>query len=760
MSRKILGKGFPRLDAVEKVTGSAQYTVDLKMSGMLYGKILRSPVPHAKIKSIDTSKAEALQGVHAVITAKDVPLNKFAFFQWTADKTILCSDKVRYVGDEVAAVCAVDKNTAEEAVELIEVEYETLPAVYNSEEAMKPDAPLLHDRESNICFEVDRVVGDLDKAFEECDHVCEDRYVTDKQCHCCLEVHNCIVKWDRNERVTVWTNSQAPHTQRQELARILGIEQKQVRFIGSHMGGGFGSKLVLDMKVPIAAILSRKSGRPVRIQNTREEEFATGKTRYGYTMYVKTGAKKDGRLWARQIRVITDCGAYQDKGPATINFSSMMFAAHYNIPNVRYDAKVVYTNKQMGTAFRGFGNTQVTFACESQLDQLAEKIGMDPLEFRLKNANKPGQTTVSGAEITTCGMTECMEQAAEAGDWKNKRNQKGLRGIGLANIIHTAQGGRYYAYAATDSFIKFADDGMVTLITPGQELGQGMYSSMAQIVGEELGINPQEIRVLGNDTDLTPYDLGSWGSRGTFVCGNAALAAAREAKKELIGIASEMLELPSELFRLEDGKAIAEGPGIPPKSLTITELIDYAMNKRKAPVSVRGQWADKMDPDWNVAEQWTRNVRSWAFGTQLAEVEVDEETGEVKILKFVSAIETGTTINQIMAEGQIEGPVAQGIGFTFTEKQILSEGKVVNDGFLDYKIMSTEDVPDIQTILIETGDPLGPYGAKGIGEAGLVSTAPAIANAIYNACGVRCHELPITREFIVNSLRELKGSKK
>jgi xanthine dehydrogenase molybdenum-binding subunit len=761
MSRKILGKGFPRLDALEKVTGAAQYTIDLKMPGMSYGKILRSPVPHAKIKSIDISKAEALKGVHAVITAKDVPLDKFAFFQWGADKTILCSDKVRYVGDEVAAVCAVDKDTAEEAVELIKVEYDSLPAVYDSEEAMKPDAPILHDGESNVCFEVDRVVGDLDKAFEECDYVSEDRFVTDKVCHCCMEVHNCVVKWDHNERVTVWTNAQAPHTQRQEIARILGIEQKQVRIISSHMGGGFGSKLVTDMKVPIAAILSKKSGRPVRIQNTRKEEFTTAKTRYGYTMYVKTGAKKDGRLWARQIRVIVDNGAYSDKGPATLNFTSMMFAAHYNIPNVRYDAKIVYTNKQMGTAFRGFGNPQITFACETQLDKLAEKIGMDPLEFRLKNANQPGQTTFSGAEITTCGMTECMEQAAEAGNWSEKRNQKGLRGIGLANVIHTAQGGRYYSYAATDSFIKISDDGMVTLITPATELGQGIHTAMAQIVGEELGISPQEIRVLGNDTDLTPYDLGSWGSRGTFVCGNAALAAAREAKKELIGIASEILELPPELFRLEDGKAIAGGPGMPETSCTLAKIVDYAMNKLKAPISVRGQWVDKMDPNWSVPEQWSKNVRSWTFGTQLAEVEVDGETGEVKILKFVSAIETGTTVNQITAEGQIEGPVAQGTGYALTEKQVLSNGKVLNDGFLDYKIMSTEDVPDVETILIETGDPLGPYGAKGIGEAGLVPTASAIANAIYNACGVRCHELPITREFIVNSLKEQKkGSEK
>ncbi len=757
MSRKILGQGLRRLDAIDKATGAAQYTVDIKMPGLLYGKILRSPLPHAKIKSINISKAEKLSGVHAVITSKDIPLNKFSFFQWLADKTILTTDRVRYVGDEVAAVAAVDKDTAAEALELIEVDYEPLPAVFESEEAMKPEAPLIHDRETNIGFEVERVAGDPEKAFAECDYVCEDRYVTDKQCHCCLEVSNCIVRWDHSDRVTIWTNAQAPHTQRQEVARILGIPMRSVRIISSHMGGGFGSKLVMDMKLPIAAILSKKTGRPVRIQNSRSEEFSTGKTRYGYTMYLKTGAKKDGRLWAREIKVIADNGAYHDKGPATLNFSSMMFATHYNIPNVRYDARLVYTNKQMGTAFRGFGNTQITFACETQLDDLAEKIGMDPLEFRLKNANQPGQITATGAEITGCGMTECMESAAKAGGWHQKRDQKGLRGIGMANVIHTGQGGRYYAYAATDSFIKIADDGMVTLITPGAEMGQGIHTAMAQIVGEELGINPLEINVIGNDTDLTPYDLGSWGSRGTFVCGNAALAAAREAGKELIAIAGEMMEVKPEYIRLEHGKAIASGPGFPEKSRTMAEIMDYTMNTRKAPISVRGQWADKMASDWDVKKEWTKNVRSWAFGTQVIEVEIDEETGEVKILKVVSANETGTTINQIMAEGQIEGPVVQGIGYAFTEKQVIDEGKVVNDGFIDYKIMCTEDIPEIETILIETGDPRGPFGAKGIGESGLVPTAPAIANAIYNACGIRCHELPITREFILNALKEKKS---
>ncbi|MBS3918023.1 MAG: xanthine dehydrogenase family protein molybdopterin-binding subunit [Deltaproteobacteria bacterium] len=754
MTWKVIGKGLPKIDSISKVTGEAQYTVDLKLPGMLYGNIFRSPLPHAKIKSINTSKAEELQGVHAVITAKDVPLNKFSFFQWLADKTILCSDKVRYLGDEVAAVAAVDEETALEALSLIKVEYEPLPAVFDAEEAMKPGAPLIHDKEKNIGFHVERLFGDPDKAFEECDYICEDRYVTGQVSHCCLEVSNCIVKWDSSGRLTIWTNTQAPHTQRQEIARILGIPIRNVRIINSTMGGGFGSKLVIDMKLPIAAILSKKTGRPVRIENSRAEEFSTAKTRYGYTIYVKTGAKKDGRLWAREMKVIGDNGAYHDKGPATLNFSSMMFGTLYNIPNIRYEGNLVYTNKQMGTAFRGFGNPQIAFACETQIDVLANKTGMDPLELRLRNANQSDQMTFCGAEITSCGMKECMEAAARAIGWEEKRRGKGLRGVGLANMVHTGAGGRFYGYNAADAFIKLSDDGTVALITPAQDMGQGSHTVMAQIVAEELGVNLEDINVISNDTDLTPYDLGSWGSRTTFMNGNAVLDAARNTKKEIITVASEMLEANPDDIILEGGRVFVKGSS---DQYSFSELADYAINKRGVPISGKGRFVDKLPSGYTIKEGFAKNIPTFAFGTQAAEVEIDEETGEVKVLKVVAAHETGTTINTLMAEGQIEGSVVQGIGYALMEGLTLKNGKVINDGFIDYKIPTFGDIPEIETILIETNDPHGPFGAKGIGEPGLVPTAPAIANAIFNAVGIMIKELPITPEKILKALKEKKG---
>jgi len=751
MRGSVIGKGLPKIDAVAKATGQAQYTVDLKMPGLLHGKVLRSPFPHATVRFLDVSKAEELKGVYGVITAKDVPLNDFSFFQWLADKTILSSDKVRYVGDEVAAVAAVDEDTAMAALDLIKVEYEPLQPIFNSEEAMKPGAPLIHEKENNVGFHVERLFGDPDKAFQECDAIVEDRYVTDQVAHCCLEVSNCIARWDASDRLTIWVNAQAPHTQRQEVARILGIPLRNVRIISSTMGGGFGSKLVMDMKLPIAAILSKNTGRPVKIENSREEEFSTAKTRYGYTIYLKTGAKKNGRLWAREMKVIGDNGAYHDKGPATLNFSSMMFGTMYNIPHIRYEGTLVYTNKQMGTAFRGFGNPQITFACETQLDALAQKMGIDPLELRLKNANQPDQETFCGAEVTSCGMKECMEAAAQAIGWEKKRNQKGLRGVGLANMVHTGAGGRFYGYNAADAFLKLSDDGTVTLISSALDMGQGAHTAMAQIVAEELGVSLGDVNVISNDTDLTPYDLGSWGSRATFMNGNAALDAAREAKKEIITAASEMMEAKPRDIVIEDRKIFTKGTK---DKYTFAELATYAVNKRGVPISGKGRFVDRLPPGYTIAQAFAKNIPTFAFGTQAAEVEIDPETGEVKVLKVVAAHETGRTINTAMAEGQIEGSVVQGIGYALMEKLVLENGKVVNDGFLDYKIPTIGDVPEIETILIETHDPRGPFGAKGIGEPGLVPTAAAIANAIQNACGVWVRELPIKRENLLEALKK------
>ena len=755
MTSDVLGKGLPRLDATDKATGKAQYVIDLQMPGMLFGKILRSPHPHALIKSIDTSRAQNLDGVHTVLTGEDVPLRKFSFFDHLADKTMFCSDKVRYVGDEVAAVAAVDWETATRALELIEVDYEPLPAVFDPEEAMKTGSPLIHDGESNICFQSERVFGDPEQAFRECDYICEDRYVTSHVAHCCLESSNCIARWDPPDRLTVWTSSQAPHTQRQEVARILGMPAGRVRFLGASMGGGFGARLVMDMKLPIGAILSKKTGRPVKIVNTRSEEFATAKTRYGYTIYLKTGAKKDGTLLAREMRIVGDNGAYHDKGPSTLGLSSTVSGMMYNVPNRRFQGIFVYTNKQMGTAFRGFGNPQVTFAMETQLDALAGKIGMGPLELRLKNANQPGTSTPFGAEITSCGMTECMQSATAKAGWQDKRHQKGLKGIGLANVIHSGGGSRSYGYNATDAFLKISEEGMVTLITGAPDMGQGAHTALAQIAAEELGVPLDAFKVVSDDTDLTPYDLGACASRTTFICGNAALSAAKDAKREIVSVASEMMEANPKDIVLKKGKVSVKGS--PEKfSHTFAELAEYAIQKKGEPISGRGRFVDKLPAGCTPEEAAVMNTPTFAFGAQVAEVEIDEKTGEVTLLKFVAAHDIGRIVNSHMAEGQVEGAVVQGIGYALMENMVFEGGRLLNDGFLDYKIPRITDIPSIETIFVETNDPAGPFGAKGIGEPGIVPTAPAIANAIFNASGIRVRRLPISPEEILEGLRKRK----
>ncbi len=757
MNTCIIGKGLPRVDALPKVTGAAQYTVDLKLPGMLYGKILRSTVPHARIRGIDTSAAEKLPGVLSVITGKDVPQNIFSFYQWLADKTILCTDKVRYVGDEVAAVAAVDEDTAEAALALIKVDYEPLPAVFDIDASMAPDAPLLHeDKESNVTWTVERLFGDPDKAFAECEFVVEGKYETQATAHTCMEVSNCVARWDASDRLTIWTNTQAPHTQRQEIARILGIPKRNVRVVSSIMGGGFGSKLVMDMKLPIAAVLSKNTGRAVKIVNTRSEEFTTAKTRYPYTLYLKTGAKKDGRIWARELKVIGDAGAYHDKGPATINFASMMYGTLYDVPNMRFDGMLAYTNKEMGTAFRGFGNPQFTFATETQIDELAAKMGMDPLELRLKNSNQPGHTTSCGAEICGCAMTECMLAAAEGIEWDKKRQdkgRKGLRGVGLANMVHTGGGGRFYGYNSAEAFVKLSDEGTVTIITSALDMGQGAHTVMAQIVAEELGVQMDSVKVISNDTDLTPYDLGSWGSRATFMNGNAVMMAARDAKKSVIEAASEMLAADPNTIVVSEGKVYVEGSE---EKHDLSEIVEHAVNAHGNPISGSGRFVDTLPEGYTIPTAFTKNIPCFSFGTQAVEIEIDEETGEVKVLKVVAAHETGTTINSLMAEGQIEGAVAQGIGYALMEELIQENGKILNDGFLDYKIPNIGDVPEIKAICVESLGTNGPYGAKGIGEPGLVPTAPAIANAIYDATGVWLRELPMTRERVLKAIEEAK----
>ena len=756
-SLHVVGKRLPKLDALPKATGEIEYLADLKFPGMLQGAILRSPYPHARIVSIDTHAAERLPGVRSVITSKDTPEKKFSFVEYLADKLIMAKDKVRYIGDEVAGVAAVDEETAQEAARLIRVEYEELPAVYEVDDAMKPDAPLIHeDKGSNVAFEIHRKFGDPDRGFAESDEVFEDRFETQRVAHAPMETRGCVARFDRSGRLTVWAPSQAPHTQRNEIAKSLRIAPARVRLCKLPTGGAFGNRLVMDMACPIAAILSAKTSQAVKIVNTRQEEFETSKTRYRYLIDMKTGVKKDGRIHARAARVIADNGAYNDKAPATLSFSGSMFCLIYDVEHLQYDGYAVYTNRQYGTGFRGFGNPQVTFAHEHQADLIAQRLGMDPLEFRRKNANQPGKTRAVGANLKVMDMTECLDRAATALGWEEKRKAyeqrdlgKPWRGIGIATMVHTAGGNRFYGYNAASSVVKVSEDGLVTLVTPACDVGQGAQTIVAQICAEELGVTLDDVVVITDDTDLTPYDLGSWGSRVTWVVGQAAQVAARNARQQIFeAVATELEVSPDDLVSKEGWIGVR---GAPDKGMPFPSAVDLSFKKRGRPIQAEGKFVDEVAPE---SMDWDTQSPNFASAAHAVEVEVDPDTGKVRVLDFKAAHGIGLAINPMAAEGQIEGSVSQGVGFGLMEELIMDGGKAVNPNFADYKIPSFLDLPRVDAILVENADPDGPFGAAGIGEPGLVPTAAAVANAVAHATGCHFRTLPVTAEKILQALKE------
>ncbi|MBW1839933.1 MAG: molybdopterin-dependent oxidoreductase, partial [Deltaproteobacteria bacterium] len=536
-SKSLLGKRVPRVDAVSKVTGEAKYTFDIFLPKMLFGKILRSPHPHALIHNIDISKASKLTGVKAIITRDDFkvreddPNLKFCAIDLAPqfwDTPPLAIKKVRFIGDEVAAVAAKDEETAEEALELIEVDYKELPPVYDPEEAMIPDAPRIHDKERNISEKRALIFGDAEKGFQESFCIVEDEYQTQLISHCCLETHNAVARFDPSGKLTLWTSTQVPFKIRQQLARVLNISEAKVRVIKPHVGGGFGSKAELFPLEVCSALLSMKSGRSVKISLTREEEFMATRYRHPVKITLKTGAKKDGTLLAEEGHCIMDGGAYNSWGPLSTSLLPFFLTIPYRIPNIKYESIRVYTNKPPCGALRGHTGPQAHFAHELQLEKLAQELNMDPLEFRIKNALQAWETTVTGLKITSCGFSECLEKVGEIVDWEKKYgNTKKYKGIGIGGSC-CASGATIPLIKAPGPFpgihsmalINIQENGIVHLLCGGADIGQGLDTIIAQITADELGLGMEDIQLTTADTDLTPMDMGSFSSRGTFFNGN------------------------------------------------------------------------------------------------------------------------------------------------------------------------------------------------------------------------------------------------
>ena len=767
-----VGKRIPKRDAIDKVTGRAAYIQDLKVPGMLYGRILRSKYPHAKLVRIDTSRAKKLLGVRAVITADDVPQIRYGFMK---DQPVFKSGKVRSYRDEVAAVAAIAPDIAEEALSLITVEYEALPGVFDPIEAMKEDSPLVHEENKSNILKLPwkLVAGDVEEARKNSAFTAEDEFEVTWVTHCCLGTEGIIADFDLRNNLTVYRNTQIPslaHRDFKDALKVMGLPESKVRIIKPTIGGGFGSKLDTYGFEYIAILLAYVTRKPVKIVKTREEEFRYTSTRQPAITKIAQGCDKEGRLTFRDISMVLDNGAYTSWGATTPSVMMMPVSSLYKVPNVRYEAKCVYTNNTWSQAMRGYGNPQATFAIESNMDQLAEASGIDPLEFRMINANEPGEVTPQRFKVTSCGLKECIEEVGKRLEWsKRKKGEKQPgRGIGIASLIHVGGGARVYKSDGCGTIVKVDDFGNVDVFTGATDIGQGADTVIAQLVAEEMGVLPEDVNILDRDTDVCPWDVGVHASRTTFVAGNSAVMAAKKVKEKILHIAAGYVDR----WKDKDGSKHEVKLDEDPNNLVIKDRMVYSIKEPEKKIALgkilRGAHYGKngtmimaecfYDPDnENLDREFKGNLsKAYAYGAHGVEVEVDRETGKVKILKYVAAHDVGRAINPMLLEGQIYGAAAQGVGYALTERLILEKGEVMNPNFRDYKLLTAKDEIPVEPVIVESMDEAGPYGAKGIGEPGLVPTAPAIANAIYDALGVRLKKLPMTPERVLRALKQKK----
>jgi xanthine dehydrogenase molybdenum-binding subunit len=729
---------------------------------MLHGKLVRSPYAHAKVKSIDTSEAEKLPGVVAVITFKDTPATKYNPWldspHWVEprDHRVL-TDEPLYDGDAVAAVAAVDEETALEALDRIRVEWEVLPAVFDVFAAMKPAAPQLHEGyKNNIIKEVVEpgwVKGDVDRAFAEAAYIVEGEFDTQNIQHAPMERHCCVADYDHvRKALTVYAGTQNPFPLMTRIKYVFGLEDVPVRVITRPLGGSFGGNHHLFQHDGCAIALSMKTKRPVRCALTRAEAFRVNK-RYGSHLYCKMACSEDGRLTAIDARWIANAGAYAVSTVANMSFPLSQILTTYRFENTRMKAIGVYTNTNPNTPFRGFGSPQAFFGFETLIDELAEKVGMDPVAFREANITRVGDTAVaSQTSITSSGMAECLRIGRERIEWERKKEERSVsgskkRGVGVACMSHCSGCTKFSEgwNESSSATVYINSDGYVTLVTGACETGQGIYTILRQIVAEAMGVPVETVRLQAQyaDTASQPWDWGAFGSRSCYIAGSAALGAALEAKKALLEYATEMMEVGS-AAELEIHDGIVQVKGFPAERKTFKEVAHHATELSKRAGQVMGHFT--FHPEDNPPP----------FGAQFVEVEVDTETGKVDLLKFVAVHDVGRAINPQIVEGQIEGAAVQGIGFAMMEElKWDAEGKLRTDNYLDYVVPRSSDTPAVlDAVFVEPDDPTGPFGAKGVGEPGMVPTAAAISNAVYDATGVRMRALPLSPERVLRALQE------
>jgi len=759
VSFRVIGKGTPKRDGAEKVTGRTEFLHDLTLPRLAHGAILRTRYPHARVLRIDTSAAEALSGVLAVVTADRVEQHPFGFAKdhLALKGGVADGGKVRCIRDEIAAVAAVTEEIAQEAVRLIRVDYQELPAVFDPESALRPGAPLVHDElGSNLVnLRYQFVHGDVESAFARADVVVEGDYRLNYVTTACLGTMVAIASWSPPESpdasVTMWSTTQVPFLYQRDLAEALGITGDRVRVIQPPVGGNFGRGLDLYPIDIIAALLARRAGRPVKVAFERIEEFIASPTREPCRIHLRTAADRQGRLLARDARVVIDNGAYVSWGSTTPYVMLSTTAGLYRVPAVRFDTSIVYTNNPYSGSMRGYGNLESTFAIEAQMDDLAERLGLDRVEIRRRNATQPGDVNPQGNVITSCAMTECLdvverEMRKSAGEaprpgWR--------RGVGYAAMFHVGGGARVYRSDGCGAVLRLDDFGKVSLLTGASEIGQGSETVLAMIVAEELGVPLARIDVINSDTAVKPWDVGVHASRTTFIAGNAALMAARALRGKLLALAASVMEEREEDLELADG--LVRVKGHPERSMEYDRVVRAGHFREGGRTLAAEAFYDP--PNEMLSKDLRGNVSAaYGFAAQAALVEVSEATGQVQVLKVASAHDVGRALNPLAAEGQIHGGIHMGLGYALSEELRIEEGRVINPQFMEYALLTASDMPDIVVHLIETVDVAGPFGAKGLGESGVIPVAAAVANAVKDAVGVRLTELPMTPERVFRAL--------
>lgn len=801
---RYIGSDAPRPDAPAKASGKAHYIHDLSRPGMLHGAIKYSDHAHARIVRIDTSRAEQLTGVRAVITAADTPELRIGFLR---DNFALKAGKVRQFRDEVAAVAAVDADIAAAAIELIEVEYEPLPAVFDPAEALLEGAPLVHEhdpggaaRSSNLLsLRFHNEAGDLPAGRRAAKHLVTGEFSTPRIQQSCMGTAGCLAEFDPTGNLTIWAKTQIPFMAQRDFngaLKAMGLAGKNARVIVPALGGGFGSGLDTHCYEYIAILLAQRSGCPVKMLFDRNDEFAYLSPRQCSRVRITQGCDADGRLTFRDIDVLLDNGAYTSWGATYPGVMMVAATSLYRVDSLRFDARIAYTNNTYCQAMRGYGTPEITWAIESNLDELAEAAGIDPFELRLTNCNQPGETTPMGLEVSTCGLEECLTTTAARIGWHEHRGQarkqdkaqgRGRpRGVGMASLIHVGGSGRIYRSDASGIILRLDDFGNVYVASGGVEMGQGLHSALSLGIAESLGVTPDKVHIVETDTSTCPWDVGTHASRGAFTACNAANMAVAKLRTRLFALAEELFApeverawkryaqrhpdeqrpafdfaaaATAERFELRDNMLfIGDAPDVPWARIPLERFLRAIHFRAGGEMLTVEAFYDPPSelPDF---EKGRGNMSAtYAYGTQGVEVEVDTETGEVTILRMVAVHDVGKVLNQQTLRGQTYGALAQGVGYALYEEIRTEEGRIVNNHFTDYKIPTAHEMAfPIELHFVETDDQHGPFGAKGVGEPGLVPTAPAIANAVYDAIGVRIRDLPITPEKILAALAERDG---